>query len=76
MKKPKCPEIGSIEYNTMVMKAEALEKQKAKEMADKIAERKAEHRFQIKLVLLTVVTTLFVEHIVEIFNFFCNLFHY
>ncbi len=75
--RPKVPRPGSIEYNTMRLKAQgeaaALEKQKAQEMAQKAAERKIEHRFEIIKILITIAATLFVEHFVEIFQFFKEL---
>ena len=78
MRKPKVPIPGTMAYTTMVQKVEAeekaLEKQKAEEMAQKAAERDAEHRFQIKLVFLTVATTLFVEHFGEILDLIKELF--
>lgn len=75
--RPKVPRPGSIEYNTMRLKAQgeaaALEKQKTQEMSQKAAERKIEHRFEIVKILITIAATLFVEHFVEIFQFFKEL---
>lgn len=74
----KVPKYGTMEYNTMVANQRnaeaALEKQKAKEMAEKIAERKLEHRFEIIKIPLTIAATLFVEHFGEIAQFVIKLF--
>lgn len=74
----KVPKYGTMEYNTMVANQRnaeaALEKQKAKEMAEKIAERKLEHRFEIIKIPLTIAATLFVEHFGEIVQFVIKLF--
>lgn len=56
----------------------ALRKRKeeeAKRVAEEIAKEKREHRFQILLVLLTAAATLFIEHFMELLDFFKNLFH-
>ena len=55
------------------LKAE-LEQQKAEEMTQKNTERKLEHRFEIVKILITAAATLFIEHFMEILQFFKKLF--